>query len=134
LILVDTNILIDIASGDPKWSAWSIGAMEQARRDRAPMLTNFVIYAEFSLGFTTSAECDAEIERFGLIFADISKQAAFRASVAFRDYRRNGGARPSPLPDFFIAAHASVLGAPLLTRDIGRYKSYFPEVALIAPP
>jgi predicted nucleic acid-binding protein len=134
LILVHTNILIDIASGDPKWSAWSIDAMERARREQAPMLTNLVIYAEFSLGFATNPECDAEIERFALMFVDIPKQAAFRAGFAFREYRRNGGARPSPLPDFFIGAHASVLGAPLLTRDVGRYKSYFPEVTLIAPP
>ena len=134
MILVDTNILIDIATGDPNWAEWSIGAMDRARREQAPLLTNLVIYAEFSLGFTTSAECDGEVERFGLLFADIPKPAAFRAGVAFREYRRNGGARPHPLPDFFIGAHASVLGVPLLTRDVARYRSYFPEVTLIAPP
>ncbi len=133
MIFVDTNILIDIASGDPQWFEWSIGVLSAARLDRAPLLINAIIYAEFSLGFATNADCDAEIERLGVVFADLPKSAAFRAGLAFLEYRRRGGARSSPLPDFFIGAHASVLRAPILTRDVARYRTYFPEVEVVGP-
>jgi predicted nucleic acid-binding protein len=132
MILVDTNVLIDIASGDPKWAQWSIDALSVAAA-RGPIAINAIVYAEFSLGFETEAACDAEIARFGLTFLDLPKAAAFRAARAFRAYRARGGARPTPLPDFFIGAHASVLGVPLLTRDAGRYGAYFSEVELVEP-
>lgn len=132
MILVDTNILIDIASDDPKWAEWSIDALSAAA-GRGPIAINAIIYAEFSLGFTSEVACDAEITRFGLIFLDMPKAAAFRAAKAFRAYRAKGGVRSAPLPDFFIGAHASALGVPLLTRDTGRCGAYFPEVELIAP-
>lgn len=132
MILVDTNVLIDIASGDPNWAEWSIDALRAAAA-RGPISVNAIIYAEFSLGFATEAACDAEIARFGLIFLDLPKAAAFRAAKAFRAYRAKGGTRTAPLPDFFIGAHASVLGIPLLTRDAGRYGAYFSEVELIRP-
>jgi predicted nucleic acid-binding protein len=133
LIFVDTNVLIDIASGDPAWFEWSVGALDAARRERPPLLVNAIIYAEFSLGFSSEADCDAEVERLGLVFQDLPRAAAYRAGVAFRAYRRNGGVRPSPLPDFFIGAHASILGAPILTRDVARYRTYFPEVRIVGP-
>lgn len=133
MILVDTNVLVDVASGDPKWVEWSIGALDAAMRERGPLLVNAVIYAEFSLGFATSAACDAEFERLGVVYADLPKLAAFRAGVAFREYRNRGGVRASPLPDFFIGAHASALGAPILTRDVARYRTYFPEVEVVGP-
>ena len=133
MIFVDTNILIDIASGDLAWFEWSIGALEVARRERTPLIINAVVYAEFSLGFASESDCDAEIERLGLVFLDVPKAAAYRAGVAFRVYRRSGGLKTSPLPDFFIGAHASVLGVPILTRDIARYRTYFPEVKIVGP-
>ena len=132
MILVDTNILIDVASGDPQWAEWSIDALAKAAT-RGPTAINAIIYAEFSLGFTSEVACDAEIARFGVTFLDMPKTAAFRAAKAFRAYRAKGGARSAPLPDFFIGAHASALRAPLLTRDTGRYGAYFPEVELIQP-
>jgi hypothetical protein len=132
VILVDTNILIDIASGDENWAEWSIDALADAM-SRGPLAINAIIYSEFSLGFSTEAACDAEIARFDLIFLDLSRAAGYRAGRAFRDYRRRGGARGSTLPDFFIGAQASVLGVPILTRDLGRYRTYFPEVELVAP-
>jgi predicted nucleic acid-binding protein len=132
VIIVDTNILVDIASGDPHWKDWSMGALAVAMHN-GPLVINAVIYSEFSLGFATEADCDAEIERFGAIFSDIPKHAAFRAGVAFREYRRRGGVRASPLPDFFIGAHASVFGVPILTRDVTRYRTYFPEVEVVGP-
>ncbi|ARN82118.1 type II toxin-antitoxin system VapC family toxin [Methylocystis bryophila] len=133
MIFVDTNILIDIATGDLAWFEWSIGALEAARREGAPLIINAVIYAEFSLGFASESDCDAEIARLGLVILDVPKAAAFRAGVAFRAYRRSGGLKTSPLPDFFIGAHASVLGAPILTRDVARYRTYFPEVKIVGP-
>ncbi|MGD9658795.1 MAG: type II toxin-antitoxin system VapC family toxin [Methylocystis sp.] len=132
MILVDTNILIDIASGDAIWAERSINALADAML-RGPLAINAIIYSEFSLGFSTEAACDAEITRFDLLFLDLPRTAGFRAGRAFRDYRRRGGARSSALPDFFIGAHASVLGAPILTRDLGRYRTYFPEVELVGP-
>jgi predicted nucleic acid-binding protein len=132
VILVDANILIDIASGDENWSERSINALADAM-SRRPLAINAIIYSEFSLGFSTEAACDAEIAHFDLLFLDLPKAAGFRAGRAFRDYRRRGGARSSALPDFFIGAHASVLGAPILTRDLGRYRTYFPEVELVEP-
>jgi predicted nucleic acid-binding protein len=132
VILVDTNILIDIASGDQNWAERSINALADAML-RGPLAINVIIYSEFSLGFSTEAACEAEIARFNLLFLDLPRAAGFRAGRAFRDYRGRGGARSSALPDFFIGAHASVLGAPILTRDVGRYRTYFPEVELVGP-
>ncbi len=132
MILVDTNILIDVASADPVWMNRSIDALTAASR-RGPLVINAIVYAEFSLGFASEAACDAEIERFGLRYLDISRAASFRAAQAFRAYRTNGGKRASALPDFFIGAHASALAIPLLTRDVGRYPTYFPEVELLSP-
>ena len=132
MIFVDTDILIDVASADPQWMDWSIDALANASR-RGPLVINAIVFAEFSLGFANEAACDAEIDRFGLTFLDLPKSAAWRAAIAFRDYRRNGGKRTSVLPDFFIGAHASLLDFPILTRDAGRYAAYFPEVELISP-
>lgn len=132
MILVDTNILIDIASGDENWAEWSINALAGAM-SRGPLAINAIIYSEFSLGFTSEKACDAEIERFGLTFLDLPKSAAFLAGRAFREYRKRGGSRSRALPDFFIGAHARVLGAPILTRDAGRYRAYFPGVEVLGP-
>jgi predicted nucleic acid-binding protein len=132
LIFVDTNILIDIASGNPAWSDWSRHAIASAHV-RGPLLINAIVYAEFAIGFEAQSDCDAEIEKFDLTLAELPKSAAFRAAQAFRLYRRGGGVRTSALPDFFIGAHASVAAAPLLTRDMRRYRAYFPELTLIAP-
>ena len=130
MIFVDTNILIDIATGNPAWSDWSRQAIASAHA-RGPLLINVIVYAEFAIGFEAQSDCDAEIEKFDLTLADMP--AAFRAAQAFRLYRRGGGVRTSALPDFFIGAHASVAAAPLLTRDVRRYRAYFPELTLMAP-
>ena len=132
MIFVDANILIDIATGNPAWADWSRQAIVAARA-RGPLLINAIVYAEFAIGFEAQADCDAEIEKFDLTFAEIPKSAAFRAAQAFRAHRRAGGARTAALPDFFIGAHAAHLNATLLTRDARRYRAYFPEVALVAP-
>jgi predicted nucleic acid-binding protein len=132
LIFVDTNILIDIASGNPAWADWSRHAIASAHA-RGPLVINAIVYAEFAVAFETQSDCDAEIEKFDLTLAEMPKSAAFRAAQAFRLYRRRGGVRTGALPDFFIGAHASVAAAPLLTRDVRRYRAYFPELTLLAP-
>jgi predicted nucleic acid-binding protein len=132
LIFIDTNVLIDIATGNPAWADWSRQAIASAHA-RGPLLINAIVYAEFAVGFEAQSDCDAEIEAFDLTLAEIPKSAAFRAAQAFRLYRRAGGARSAALPDFFIGAHASVEKASLLTRDPPRYRAYFPELSLLAP-
>ena len=132
MIFVDTNILIDIATGNPVWADWSRQAIIAARRS-GPLLFNTIVYAEFAIGFEAHADCDAEIEKFDLTLAEIPISVAFRAARVFRSYRRAGGSRTAALPDFFIGAHASLLAISLLTRDPRRYQTYFPEVALVAP-
>ena len=132
MIFVDTNILIDIATGNPAWAEWSRHAIVSAYA-RGPLLINAIVYAEFAIGFEDQSDCDAEIERFDLTLVEIPKSAAFRAAQAFRSYRRAGGARTTALPDFFIGAHASMAAATLLTRDARRYRAYFPELPLVAP-
>jgi len=97
------------------------------------LLINAIVYAEFAIGFESQSDCDAEVEKFDLTVAEMPVSAAFRAAQAFRLYRRSGGVGISALPDFFIGAHASVEAAPLLTRDVRRYRAYFPELTLVAP-
>ncbi len=127
-VLVDTNVLLDVIAGT---SSWSAAALRQAA-NRARVLINVVIYAELSVGYDDTALTDAAIpppvER-----EPIPYDAAFLAGKAFVQYRRRGGQRVSPLPDFFIGAHAAVCGYELLTRDPARYRTYFPAVGLIAP-
>jgi len=132
LTFVDTNILIDIASNNSRWGDWSRRALAAAH-ERGPLVINVVVYAGFAINFATAAECDAELESFQLTIADIPKAAAFGAAQAFKEYRLAGGARTNVLPDFFIGAHALSLGAPLLTRDCRRYRTYFPKLTLLAP-
>ena len=132
MIFVDTNVLIDIATGNPDWAGWSRRAIASPHA-RGPLLINAIVYAEFAIGFEAQSDCDAEIEQFDLTLTEIPRSAAFRAAQAFRSYRRAGGVRSAVLPDFFIGAHASVAATPLLTRDARRYRAYFPEVTLLAP-
>lgn len=132
MIFVDTSILIDIATDDPAWADWSRRAIVSARA-RGPLLINAIVYAEFAIGFEAQSDCDAEIEKFDLTPAEMPRSAAFRAAQAFRSYRRAGGARTVASPDFLIGAHASVAAAALLTRDARRYRTYFPELTLVAP-
>ncbi|HLW90445.1 MAG TPA: type II toxin-antitoxin system VapC family toxin [Roseiarcus sp.] len=132
MTFVDTNILIDVASANPRWADWSRRALAAAY-ERGPLVINVAVYAEFAINFTAAAECDAELEPFKLTIADIPKAAAFSAAQAFKEYRLAGGARTNVLPDFFIGAHAETMGAPLITRDTRRYRTYFPRLMLLAP-
>jgi predicted nucleic acid-binding protein len=132
MILVDTNVFVDLWSEDPQWGEWSARALARAT-ETSTLAVNPVIYAELCLGFRREEDlgralADADVRRLPLPYA-----AAWPAARAFLRYRKRGGARAAPLPDFFIGAHALVAGLTLLTRDPRRYRTYFPQVRLIAP-
>jgi predicted nucleic acid-binding protein len=124
--------LIDILVGDPHWSDWSDRAFVDALEEGV-VFVNQVVYSEVSLGFPTVEECDWALEVQGIERIPLPWPAAFLAGRAFLDYRRRGGQKRSPLPDFFIGAHAAVEGLRLLTRDASRYRTYFPTVELVVP-
>lgn len=133
MILVDTNVLLDLATNDPVWADWSIDQLETAA-SLGPIVINAVIYSEFSVGYERIEDIDDLLAETGIGWADIPREALFLAGKAFQTYRRQGGARTGVLSDFFIGAHAAVSDLALLTRDAGRYRTYFPKVKLISPP
>ena len=130
-IMVDSNVILDMVNQDPLWLDWSRSALEQ--HVDGGLLVNAVIYSELCSNANTAADVDALLETMELVLADIPREALFLASKAHLSYRRQGGTKITPLPDFFIGAHAQVLGIPILTRDQGRYRTYFAHVALICP-
>jgi hypothetical protein len=132
MILVDTDVLLDLVTDDPTWAVWSQAQLEAAAL-RDDLAINAVVYAELSIGFRRIEEVDAMIESTGLRLEPIPRPALFLAGKAFRRYRQTGGSKTGMLPDFFIGAHAAVAGAPLLTRDAQRYRTYFPTVDVVAP-
>lgn len=132
MLLVDTNVLVDVMENEPKWADWSIGQL-RAQSKIHSLAINPVIYAELSLTFSTVEALDTTIENLGLVVMELPRPALFLAGKAFVRYRRQGGKKSNVLADFFIGAHAAVLGCPVLTRDVQRYQAYFPSVALITP-
>jgi predicted nucleic acid-binding protein len=131
-MLVDTNVLVDVLQSDPDWADWSIAQL-QAQSKVHRLAINPIIYAELSLTFSTVEALDQVLDGMELRLLEIPKPALFLAGKAFVQYRRRGGAKTNVLGDFFIGAHAAVSGLPLLTRDTGRYRTYFPSVKLLAP-
>ena len=132
MLLVDTNVLVDVLTDDREWADWSIGQLRgQSKVHR--LAINPVIYAELSLTFSTVEVLDRTIDDLGLALVEVPRPALFLAGKAFVRYRRQGGTKGNILSDFFIGAHAAVNGYPILTRDTRRYSSYFPSVVLIAP-
>jgi len=131
-MLVDTNVLVDLLESDPDWADWSIAQL-QAQSKVHRLAINPIIYAELSLTFSTVEALDQVLDGMELRLLEIPKPALFLAGKAFVQYRRRGGAKTNVLGDFFIGAHAAVSGLPLLTRDTGRYRTYFPSVKLLAP-
>lgn len=132
MVLVDANVFLDILTDDPKWRPWSeekfLAAIET---DQAAV--NPIIYAELGAAYKRAAELERAISGWPVQRLPLPYEAAFPASQAFLRYRREGGQRRSPLPDFYIGAHAQAGGLTLLTRDASRYRSYFPKVRLITP-
>jgi predicted nucleic acid-binding protein len=132
LTFVDTNVLLDIATGDLSWSSWSIAALDDASME-GPLLINAVIYAELSTRYGRIEELDQFVDGVGLELVEFPRASLFLAAKAFDRYRSSGGAKTGVLPDFFIGAQASILQLPILTRDVRRYRTYFPTVRLISP-
>ena len=131
-MLVDSNVLVDVLTEDTHWFAWSSETLAAAA-DHAILAIDPIIYAEVSIGFATIEDLESALPHEAFRRTHLPTEAAFLAGKAFLRYRRAGGERRSPLPDFFIGAHAAVEGMTLLTRDAGRYRSYFPGLEIVAP-
>ncbi len=131
-VLIDANVLLDVMTEDARWLAWSAEAIARAA-DRYRLVINPIIYAEVSIRYSRIEELDAALPKTMFDREAIPYEAAFLAGKSFLAYRRRGGAKRSPLPDFFIGAHAAVAGYRLMTRDAARYLTYFPKLPLIAP-
>jgi predicted nucleic acid-binding protein len=131
-VLVDSNVLLDIATNDPNWSDWSGRALAECAEDTT-LIINPIIYAEVSIGYTTIEALDASLPITLYQREALPWEAGFLAGKCFLLYRRRGGLRNSPLPDFYIGAHAAIGRLALLTRDAARYRSYFPTIEIFAP-
>jgi hypothetical protein len=131
-VLVDTNVLVDVAVRDPKWLNWSRGQLLRLARDE-PLVINPIIYSEFSVRYSDRDSVDALLPVSDFHRESLPWAAAFAAGVAFRIYRLAGGGRERVLPDFLIGAHAAIRGHKILTRDPKGYRSYFPDLDIISP-
>ena len=132
MLLVDTNVLVDVLQDDPQWAEWSIGQL-RAQAKIHELVINPVVYAELSLSFSTFESLDRVVATMQLALREIPRAALFLAGKACLQYRRRGGSKGQVLPDFFIGAHAAVEGWPLLTRDASRFRTYFPSLEVVAP-
>lgn len=130
-VLVDSNVLLDIVCDDPVWADWSVAKVTENQHHG--LWVNPVIYAELCVGAESSSEVDGVLIQLNLRYHEFSSEALYLAAKAFLRYRRSGGSKTSPLPDFFIGAQAQTLGLTLLTRDANRFRTYFPQVTLICP-
>lgn len=130
--LVDSNVLLDIVTDDPTWSAWSSNALAEAF-DKGRVVVNPIVYAEVSVGFDLIENLDDALPATQFVREPLPYAAGFLAGKAFLAYRRRGGARPTPLPDFYVGAHAALAGYRLLTRDARRYRTYFAGLDVLAP-
>jgi predicted nucleic acid-binding protein len=131
-ILVDSNIILDVFLDDPNWADWSESKLEKFS-SITKLFINPVVYTEVSVGFKRIEELESALNRADFQMLEIPKEALFLAGKAFLQYRKNRGAKRSPLPDFYIGAHAAILEMDLITRDESRYRTYFPTIKLISP-
>jgi len=132
VVLVDSNVILDVATADPAWGGWA-GETLAGIADAATLAINPLIYAEVSVGYRRIEDLEEAVPERLFRREPLPYEAAFLAGKAFLAYRRRGGVRASPLPDFYIGAHAAVMGYRLLTRDATRYRTYFPTLQIIAP-
>ena len=130
MVLVDTNVIADVIYKDPVWSTW---ALAQLTEHAGASCINPIVYSELCYHASGFEEVDQLVLGFDFQFVELPRAALFLAARAYRIYRQRGGTKTAPLPDFFIGAHAQALGISILTRDAGRYGSYFPGVPLICP-
>ncbi|MEJ7812068.1 MAG: type II toxin-antitoxin system VapC family toxin [Gemmatimonadaceae bacterium] len=131
-VVVDSNVLLDVLIPDPVWGVWSSAALADAA-ETSVLVINPIIFAEVSVRFDRIEDLDAALPPSAFLREALPWDAAFLAGKSFVAYRRRGGERRSPMPDFYIGAHAAVRGYTLLTRDARRYRTYFPSLAVIAP-
>ncbi|MBN2382323.1 type II toxin-antitoxin system VapC family toxin [bacterium] len=131
-VLVDSNIILDVFLNDMKWADWSESTLEEYCV-QTTLYINSVIYSEISIGFELIEDLESAMSKAGFQLLEIPKEALFLAGKVFVEYKKRKGIKTSPLPDFFIGAQAAVLDLALITRDVSRYKTYFPTVQLIAP-
>jgi predicted nucleic acid-binding protein len=132
MVLVDTNVVVDVWQDHAEWYDWS-AAQLRAQSQVHELAINPIIYAELSLNYESIETLDARVADLELMLLELPRAALFLAGQAFRHYRRAGGGKIGVLPDFFIGAHAAVLGCAILTRDAARYRRYFPTVELVTP-
>ncbi|MNF75004.1 PIN domain protein [compost metagenome] len=132
MLLVDTNVLIDVLADDPEWADWSIRQL-RAQAQVHELAINPIIYAELALTFSSFEALDEVVGEMQLQFLELPRPALFLAGKAFARYRKAGGSKQNVLADFFIGAHAAVEGLAILTRDSRRYRTYFPTLDLITP-
>jgi len=129
---IDTNVLLDLVTDDPNWAVWSVAQLEAASLN-GPLLINDVVYAELAVRYDRIEHLEEFVDEAGLVITPMPRAALFLAGKVFTQYRRSGGSRTGVLPDFFIGAHAAVNELPLLTRDVGQYRTYYPSLKLISP-
>ena len=129
IVLIDSNIIIDIVQRDATWYEWSRDALV----NYSAAIVNPIIYTELCYQQTSTAEVDELLSQLDIGYEEFSRDALYLTSQAYREYRQRGGNKSAPLPDFFIGAHAAVLGIPIVTRDVNRYRTYFPSIELICP-
>jgi predicted nucleic acid-binding protein len=132
-VLVDSNIILDIATNDPKWSEWSGSALSECT-EHATLVINPIIYAEVSIGYTTIEALNSALPRNVYQRDPLPWEAGFLAGKCFLAYRRRGGSRNTPMPDFYIGAHAAIEHLAVLTRDAARFQTYFPKLEILSPP
>jgi len=131
-VLVDSNVILDIFLDDPNWADWSETTLADAGHS-SKLYINPIVYAEVSIAFQKIEELESALHYGGFHLLEIPKEALFLAGKAYLRYRKGKGTKRSPLPDFYIGAQAAVLGMDLITRDEGRYRTYFPTVKIICP-
>ena len=131
-ILIDSCVLLDLFTDDPNWAEWSETILERYSQTNT-LYINSVVYTELPIGFKRIEELESAIAELGLKVLEIPREALFLTGKVFLQYRKNRGTKNSPLPDFFIGAHATIAKFTLVTRDTGKYKTYFPQVQLIHP-
>ncbi|MEA3544848.1 MAG: type II toxin-antitoxin system VapC family toxin [Thermodesulfobacteriota bacterium] len=131
-VFLDSCILLDLFTNDPKWANWSEKMLVQYSQTNT-LFINSIVYTEVSIGFNEIEELEKAIEQIGIKVLEIPREALFLTGKAFLKYRRSKGTKNAPLPDFFIGAHATISSFDLITRDVKKFKTYFPQVKLIHP-
>lgn len=131
-VLVDSCVLLDLFTDDPEWSEWSEDVLEQYSQTNT-LYVNSIVYTEISVGFKTTEEVEVAVTELGVKVLKMPREALFLTGKVFLDYRKNKGLKVSPLPDFFIGAHVAISRFDLITRDLEKYRTYFPQVKLVYP-